>query len=434
MRFQRGLATVAFLKARFDAGADHLGMFQPVVENAIRNSQSDSIELAAVRAAIRASTGLYIPTDIVKTLLRRATRAGLLTREGGRFLRASTDRGSTEFESAIEALERANGNLAAHLRAYAASRGHSFASDDDALAMLVQFLDAHHIGVVLGQPIQPRFLNEADKRSHIVAGFVAATIEGGGPNCAILDDIVKGLIVQNALLLRDIPISERHLAGLTVFFDSGVLLQALGYAGPVETQATTEALGLIRAAGARLRAFTGTVNEMETILRVYQDRLGSSAGVRSLRSTPLTHHFLSIKATPSQIRQEIALLTTNLNRLGVRVQDFPEHVKEYTEDERELADALKDHNKGPDADEARIWHDIMAIAGVLTLRAGDRPTGVANAKYVFASGSGRTVDSAVGWYRRSHSHGWSQSSIFGRLQMRHGSCAQRTRRTCHCTR
>ena len=253
----------------------------------------------------------------------------------------------------------------------------------------MQFLDAHHIGVVLGQAIQRGSLNGVDKRDHVVAAFVATTIGGGGPNSAILDDIVKGLIVQNALLLRDIPISARHLAGLTVFTDSGILLQALGYAGSAEMQATTEALGLIRAAGARLRAFIGTINEMESILRVYQDRLGSSAGAKSLRSTPLTHHFLSIRATPSEIRQEIALLTTNLNRLGIRVQDFPEHVRDCTEDEQKLADALKDHGKGRDADEARIWHDVMAVAGVLTLRAGDRPTGVANAKYVFASGSGR---------------------------------------------
>ena len=123
MDFHRGLATIAFLKARFDAGDDHLGMFQPFAEDAIRNSQSDSIELTAVRDAIRASTGLYIPTDIVKTLLRRATRAGLLTREGGRFLRTPTDRSFGEFESAMKTLELAHGKLAAHLCEYALQTG-----------------------------------------------------------------------------------------------------------------------------------------------------------------------------------------------------------------------------------------------------------------------------------------------------------------------
>ena len=57
---------------------------------------------------------------------------------------------------------------------------------------------------------------------HAVAAFVADLVEEGGPDCAVLEDIVKGFIVQNALLLRDIPITGRHLDGLTVFVDTGV--------------------------------------------------------------------------------------------------------------------------------------------------------------------------------------------------------------------
>jgi len=163
MDSQRGLATIAFLKARFDAGADHLSMFQPFVEDAIHNSPSDSIELTDVRDAVRASTGLFIPTDILKTLLRRATKAGLLSRQGGRFLRTSIGDNSTEFQSQMKALALINDKLASDLREYAAGKGCDFASDDDALATLTRFLDAHHIGVVLGQPIQARSLNGIDK-------------------------------------------------------------------------------------------------------------------------------------------------------------------------------------------------------------------------------------------------------------------------------
>ena len=52
----RGLATIAFLKARFDAGMDHLDMFQPFVEDAVRHSEKDDIELAAIQGAVRRST------------------------------------------------------------------------------------------------------------------------------------------------------------------------------------------------------------------------------------------------------------------------------------------------------------------------------------------------------------------------------------------
>ena len=84
---RRGLATVAFLKARFDAGKDHLDMFQPFVEDAIRHYETDDIELDGIRGAVRASTGLRVPAQILKTLLRRAAKKQLLTRAGGRYLR-----------------------------------------------------------------------------------------------------------------------------------------------------------------------------------------------------------------------------------------------------------------------------------------------------------------------------------------------------------
>ena len=403
---RRGLATIAFLKARFDAGMDHLDMFQPFVEDAIRHYEEDDIDVAGVQGAVRDLTGLSIPADIVKTLLRRAAKKGLLTRGGGRYLRTQHYDEDPELAARIRELGLAHLDLAARLRQFAARRGEELKSDDDALAALTRFLDANHIGVVLGQPIQMRSPDGVARLDHAVAAFVADLVEEGGPDCAVLEGIVKGFIVQNALLLRDIPITGRHLDGLTVFVDTGVLLRALGYAGPMEQQAATEALGLIRAAGARLYAFERTVNEVENILRVYESKLGSSTGTRSLRGTPLTYYFLKTKATPADIRQEIALLRKNLGTLGIRMREFPRHIHQHTEDEQALADALKNPRKSQNSDDdSRVWHDVEAVAAVITLRAGARPSQVPNAKYVFASGSSYTVLTAARWYRESYPHG-----------------------------
>lgn len=47
----------------------------------------------------------------------------------------------------------------------------------------------------------------------------------------------------------------------------------------------------------------------------------------------------------------------------------------------------------------------MAIAAIMTLRAGARPIRVADAKYIFASPSSRTVANASQWYRGRYPHG-----------------------------
>ena len=399
---RRGLATVAFLKARFDTGVDHLGLFQPFIEDAVLQSATDAIELSAVQTEVRASLGLNVPTDIIRTLLKRTKNKGLLTRRGGRYLRTH-GYNAAAFGTQMRRFELATARLAARLRQYAATRGQNFASDDDALAALTHFLDAHHIGVVLGQPIRVGSADTSAGTSHTVAAFVAEILAESGADSTVLDSIVKGFIVQNALLLRDVPVAGRHLSALSVYLDTGVLLRALGYAGSIERLAATEALALLRSAGARLRTFEGTVEEIKTILHVYEQKLGTSTGIKELRSTPLTHHFLTSKTTPAEVRQETVLLNRNLQVLGVAVRPFPVHTHDYTENEAALAEVLRDPNK-TDAD-ARVWHDVMAIAGIMTLRAGTRPNRMSDAQYVFASGSVLTVANASHWYRRSYSHG-----------------------------
>ena len=380
-------------------------MFQPFVEEAIRRADSDEIELSGVQRSVEDASGLSIPTDIIKTLLRRATKQGLLTRGGGRYFRTGDLGEDAELRARITELERAHQGLSAHLREFAADRGVELGTDDDALAALTRFLDANHIGMVLGQTPEAGPWEIGSRLDHTIAAFVTKVVDSGGPCYAVLEGVVKGLIVQNALLLRDIPTSRRYLGGLTVFFDTGVLLRALGHTGLVEQQVAVEALNLIRRAGARLFTFERTVNEVEAILRVYEQRLGSQEGVRSLHGTPVTYHFLSVKATPADIRQKIALLRNSLARLGIRIQEFPAHAAEYTKNEQGLADILRDPRKSPGDDDARVWHDVEAIAAIITLRAGARPAQVSRAKYVFVSDSSRTVLSAARWYRETHPRG-----------------------------
>ena len=400
-----GLATVAFLKARFDAGKDHLDLFQPFVDEAIRHYKTDDIDLDGIRGAVRASTGLRIPAQLLKTLLQRAAKKKLLTRGGGRYLRSPHHNTDPEFAARMRDLRSVQVGLGARLRRFLASLGQKLDSDDEALAALTRFLDGNRIGVVLGQQLQTEIAAAEPRMNRAVASFVTKIIEEDGQDREVLEDIVKGLVVQNALLLRDIPTVGRHLHRLNLFVDTGVLIRALGYAGPTEQVAAVESLRLIHAAGANLRVFERTVNEIESILRVYERKLGSSEGTKSLRGTPLTYHFLRIRATPADIRQELALLKKKLQDLGFRVQEFPKHIREHTEDEQTLADSLKDPAMGPDSDTERIRHDVDVIAAILTLRAGARPTKLRDAKYVFASGSARTVSTAAHWWYRDHKRG-----------------------------
>ena len=394
---RRGLATIAFLKARFDEGMDHLDMFQPFVDDAVKHLPRTDIEIADVVHKIRESTGLLVPSETVKTLLRRSVRKGVLERHGGRYFRRQDHGEGEELPQRLRELENAQLGLASRLREFATARGETLSSDDAALAVLMNFLDANHIGIVLGQATHAGPANGSDRLDQTVAAFVAMVDRERGAEYAALDGVVKGLIVQNALLLRDIP-AKRHFDNLTVFLDTGVLLRALGYAGHTEQQVTVESLEIIRKAGARLSAFERTVDEVEGILRVYEEKLGTSAGVKSLRPTMLTANWLAVRASPADIRQEIALLGTKLKSLGVRTRRFPEHVVEHTENEKALANRLRDP-KANGSDDARVWHDVEAVAAIMTMRAGLRTRQFRKTKFLFVSESSQTVSQVQEWYR-----------------------------------
>ena len=402
---KRGLGTVAFLKARFDAGMDQLDMLEPFVEDAIQAIARDDIAIDDIVNQVSLSAGLRIPAETTKTLLQRIAKTGLVQRRGGRYFRSGDPPKSHRLSQKLDELSQRHELLATALRRFALERGERIGSNEDALAVLVEFLDINHICFVLGQDLMASSTPRDLRLNKLVAAFATSIIKTGGEEYRILDNIVKGLVVQNALLSRHIP-RRWDFEGLTVFLDTGVLLRALGYAGHTERNAAVESLEMIRKAGAKLRVFEKTTDEVTSILQVYEEHLRTPGGVKTLRPTPLTANWLRTKAKPADIRQEIALLPRKLTVLGVRIEEFPSHVAEYTEDERKLADKLRDRYRSDVSDDSRVWHDVEAVAAVLTLRADRRPRKLSNAGFLFVSESPQTIANVQEWYQEANASGF----------------------------
>ena len=87
----RGLATVALLKVNFDAGRDHLGMFEPFVLDTWAELEQDGVAVADVRSAVMLRHQLAIPDDTVRTLLGRVQKRGFARREGGRYFKTDKE-------------------------------------------------------------------------------------------------------------------------------------------------------------------------------------------------------------------------------------------------------------------------------------------------------------------------------------------------------
>ena len=137
----KGLATVAMLKVNFDAGRDHVAMFQPFVLDAVAHLDAD-LGVKEVRREVLARHELSIPINALQTILGRVVRAGYLRREGGRYFRTEKPLGVTDVQKERSLVEARQKLLARRLCQAANEQGVEIGTEDDALDMILKFLQA----------------------------------------------------------------------------------------------------------------------------------------------------------------------------------------------------------------------------------------------------------------------------------------------------
>jgi hypothetical protein len=400
----RGLATIALLKVNFDAGRDHLSMFEPFVLDTISAVEVDGLTAADVRGIIQDRHQLALPVSAVTTLLGRASRQGYLRRDGGRYFATEEKPKTEDLKARRTRVERRQSLLAEALRKAASERGSSISTNEDALALILRFLDQHHVALAIGEGDEIRLATIVDETERgqpadvTAAAFLQEVVLTGGEMADIVQEMLEGFVLQNTLLLRDISTAARRFKYLRVFFDSALLFCVLGLRGPIDRVAIQELLELLRDSGATLEVYEPTILEMRRILAVYEERLGTQDGRLSLHPTALTRYLLTSHYSPSDIRVQNELLERNLRGLGFSIRPLPSHEAGLTFDEDELGVLLADSPGGESV--PRVVHDIDCVAAVLTIRKGRTSESLDHAGAIFVTMSGMTVHNTTRWYER----------------------------------
>lgn len=398
----KGLATVALLKVNFDAGRDHIGMFEPFILDAASGFAADGFVVEDLQKRLIERSQLSIPANTLRTLIHRSVKRGFVRREGGRYFLTEKPIEVGDLVSGRRSVEERQRRLADSLCEFARERRLALATTEDALSAILAFLEEHHVSLALDE--RPKTIGLADedgkdasRRTAVVAAFLQKELASEGEGVRIVQEMLEGFVLQNALLLKDISTASRRFTNLEVFLDTGVLLGALGFRGEATEIATKEALSLLRESGARLSVFEPTIREIRSILSVYEEKLATSEGRLSLHPTDVTRFFLTKHYSPSEVRTQSALVQRNLIAMGLNVRDLPKHRQEYTLDEVNLAKRLADRVGGER--DPRVLHDVDCIAGVLTLRGGRTCESFDDARAVFATASAMTVENSRDWYQ-----------------------------------
>jgi predicted transcriptional regulator len=393
----RALVTVAFLKARFDERSDHLDMFMALIADAVDSLGDRTFTVVEVQDAVNARHGLAMPQHTITTLLGRLKKSGSVKREFDRYKAVKRLRSRVDVRTEMARIEGEQRQLAAALREHAKTRGVAIESDEKAFSMLLEFIEQQHVDLLLNDIPNGTGRDAAQARETLVlAEFVKAAIDGDR-FADTIRDILEGLVLYRAAFLPDISQTKKHFSNLRVFFDSGIVRQALGYEGPVLRALARESLDVLRAAGVQVLVFDKTVDEIRRILTSYERKLATIEGRRSIWPSEMATHFLRERFTPADVAQMAVLLDRELSSAGYQVMRTPERVPAFTLDEKALAAGLADPNH--DEDSPRVTHDVDCVAAVLTLRKGVRAARIDDAMVVFASSATPVVRCVTRWYK-----------------------------------
>lgn len=394
-----GLVTVAFLKARLDEGSDHLGIFLPLVLNAVERLSRASFTTAEVQESLAATHKVAMPQETVTTLLKRATRGRYLLREAGRYrLNPGRPLPASDVISQKEAIELGQRKLGEALRRHAAKRGLELTSIEAALEALFGFLEQEQVALLLSGVAEHPDRSDAPRLERaVIAEFVHDAIRDDPALVSVLSGMLEGLVLYHAAFLPELATTNRNFRDLRVVFDSVLVRQALGYEGLALQTLLRETISLFKASGVQCLVLDKSVQEIRRILSMYEEKLATSAGRSSLWPLPMTRHFLTKRYSPGDAREMSALLDREIVAIGLQVLTAPRHTKPHTAGEKALAKRLADPAKRNEF-EPRVVHDVDCIAAVLTLRKGHRAHSVDDARAVFVTSAPMVIRNTRLWW------------------------------------
>jgi hypothetical protein len=390
----RAVRTYAYLTVAFntrnDVG-DVLDCLLPFVSSVVnRDSGSQPVEIGAVADGL-AEFGLKIPVYAVQQLLARLSKRGYLewnavahaylpttalAEEAKQAPPLSLSDTFDQLEDAITGFARKLGLDAAPISSTWSDALIAFLRSEGAKEAIRSSLVKE---VIIGQP--------KELETFIIARFVQYTQES---NSDLFNDITKvftGILIEDFISNVQEIGSPGSYKGLNVFYDTAVLLQALGTSGALLQTATLEMHTTLQGLGCNTYYFESNSSEVQNILDTLEGSY--SRGREIYGETADAIHLGEI--TIGEIRDMAGTFETRLGALNIF--PFPyiyasrQNEDHFQIDEPAFAAALKSeaikNERG--YSEQNATNDAHVVSLLLRLRRGRSARMISKSNYIFVA-------------------------------------------------
>lgn len=393
------LIALALLEANSRSGQyanDRLGLFLPLVIEALQNFVGVEFSAIDIQASIRRRFDMELPIHVISALLNRCRKKGYLKREKQKYSRTG------ELLPYFDAVERKQEIAEEHRKLvqamveYADKNGVGKFTPMIMSRLLSKYLDNNFRSLsVRSLPFDGKDSSEFDDFNWISA-FLLEEKDTHPEFVQTVVSLVRGRVVYDAAFLPGFSEGEQRLKGLIVYLDSPLICRGLGYVSKEESIFVKEAIRALEDAGVICRVLDCTIREIESVMDTVYLHWGSP----SVNEPPDSY----VYCMPMQgfNRDDALLVSANAEsvikeELGLSVVPTPPRKEEYVSDEKALAKRLK--KRDGTLDDERIWHDVNCVAAVLATRKGKYANKIQNSQALFVSLSKLTIRNVNLWWQ-----------------------------------
>lgn len=391
-------ASLGLIKALADEGKDYIDLFIPFVKVVVSSfSLHEEIIDIKVKQGLLMEFGLEIPLHTVNFLLRKLSRTGYLQKKQGLYFTAKPANIKASFIERRDKIGDEQTTIIQKLQKFAKERYDFEWTEEETYIALLAYVDSYGIDSVRAyirrNPL-PILTGTPDHAWYIASMFLR---EMQVQDVVIFQktiDLIKGSMIANSLLSRDIEAYKQKLRNSAFYFDTVLALRVLGYEGEEHKQAARDLVELLKAQEAKLYIFRHNLDEAIEIL----DSVEAALRKNSTISRPIFAHFYEMGAKPSDVILAKANLTLDLEAIGIRVSQTPRHIEAYQIDEEQL-EAMITRIANYKRDIA-IKRDVDSIRCIYTLRNGHCPTLLEEANAVFITTNDKLAKAARDYGKR----------------------------------
>ncbi len=393
------LTTYAALRAFYSSGNDIFGVFEQLIVAVFQPGAMYSID--DVQRLFLEKFGIQkIPVDVTRSILKRSRRSGFLTysdiKHSSYCSIQLTETGEMEqanVAARLREIEREKNALLSGIVKYIKSNG-VVSTPKEIEENLVVFIErnAYDAALFLQGDNNGENLTYGDNKIIPCLASYFIWVEKNDPeNFNRLKSLLFGKVLSLAILKRENINGSGKTADISVYFDTNIIFSLMEFHSDLNNKSATEIVGLLKKAGAQLKVFSFTLDEIINTLAAYRK---TSAEYFSEIKVDSIYYYLKSKGYASaDVPNLVESVESKLRLMGIQV-DTNFDVDVLRGENFEKGNTLAQYKQRKHQDEYvsshALDHDCAAILAIRSLRDKKQAFVFEKSRFVFL-----TADSAL---------------------------------------